>query len=138
VASWGGNPTLGVVVECYNQAGVRTDSKFNVLFLLPSPRLAYAWADRPTTNNYSPDTYYRSNPAGGAVMIVRYGVGEYSVFWTGMDPQILNGGNVQVTAYGGGNTQCKVTGWGLSLANVRCFAPTGAWVDSYFTVLLGS
>ena len=140
VAGWGGIPTLGISVECYNQAGVRTDSKFNVLFLLPSTHLAYAWADQPTASGYgySPDTNYRSNPAGGAVTIVRYGAGEYGVFWTGLDPHILNGGNVQVTAYGSGNAQCKVLSWGLNLANVACYAPTGARVDSYFTVLLGS
>jgi hypothetical protein len=41
-------------------------------------------------------------------------------------------------AYGTGNTQCKVTGLGASSAQVRCFAPSGLPMDSYYMVLLAS
>jgi hypothetical protein len=51
---------------------------------------------------------------------------------------ILQGGDAQVTAYGSGNAQCKVVSWGLASAQVRCFSPTGAPMDSFYTVLLGS
>ncbi len=55
-----------------------------------------------------------------------------------MGSKILNAGKVQVTAYGSGNAQCKVTGWGSTSADVLCFAPNGAPADTYNTVLLGS
>jgi hypothetical protein len=138
VGSWGGSPNLQVNVRCFSQSGVPSDTKFNVLFLLPSDHLAYAWANQPSSPNYTPSTFYSSNPTGGAISISRSGTGLYTVSWAGVDPQIFEGGDVQVTAYGGGNAQCKVSSWGSASANVRCFSPSGALVDAFYTVLLGS
>ena len=89
----------------------------------------------PSTASYTPDPFYST---GGATSITRLATGVYTVRWPEMDPQILQAGHVQVTAYGSGNAQCKVTGWGSTSADVLCFAPNGAPVDSYYTVLLGS
>jgi hypothetical protein len=57
---------------------------------------------------------------------------------TGIDAEIRDLGNAQVTAYGEGASQCKVTGSGQETVGVLCFAPNGARVNTYFTVLLGS
>jgi hypothetical protein len=138
VGGWGGSPNLSISVLCFGGAGVPRDTPFNVLFLLPADHLAYAWADQPSSASYTPSTFYSWNPAGGAINISRTGTGRYNVSWTGADPAIFDGGDVQVTAYGGGATQCKVEGGGSASATVRCFAPHGALVDSFFDVLLGS
>ena len=124
-----------VDVLCYTRAGAPVDTKFNVLYLAPSNRLAYAWADQPSTTSYGPDPFYST---GGPTSITRSGTGQYTVSWAGIASQLLQGGNVQVTAYGPGNAQCNVIQGGFGAAVVACFAPNGARVDSFFTVLLGS
>jgi hypothetical protein len=142
VGGWGGSPDLVVSVLCLTRAGSPADAKFNVLFLLPSPHLAYAWADQPTASSYTPSTFYSSNPTGGAISITRLGTGRYSVTWSGLGSNLLDGGDVQVTAYGSAgptsNAHCKVEFWGSQDAYVRCFSPTGTLVDSDFSVLFGS
>lgn len=141
VTSWGGSPDFFVYVQCYNKSGGPVDSKFNVLVLQPSLPLAYAWANSPTSASYTPSTFYSSNPGGGGITITRSGTGVYTVLFSGFSGLILDGGNVQVTAYGTfgtANTQCKVGGWGSQSVNVLCFKANGTPDDSYYTVLLGS
>jgi hypothetical protein len=138
VQNWTGSPNLVVNVRCFSSAGAGIDSKFNVLFLLPAPRLAYVWADQPVAGSYSPNPNYRFNPSGAPVVISRTATGSYTVTWQGADPQIIDGGDVQVTAYGAGNAQCKVERWTGDNAFIRCFGPTGAPMDSQFTALYGS
>lgn len=134
VGGWGGSPDLVVNVFCYSRAGALKDVKFNVFFATPNPSLAYAWANSPASASYSPSPFYRSNPSGGAVTITRSGVGRYAVTWSGL--ALLDGGDVQVTAYGGGNIVCKVEGWGPQTVGVRCFNPgTNALVDSQFDIM---
>jgi hypothetical protein len=96
--------------------------------------MGYAWANQPSTASYQAHSVYSWNPAGGGVSIIRQGTGIYGLTW---DPQPFNGyGTVQVTAFGGDATQCKVTVLGIRGAAVRCFAPNGVPVDAYYTVLL--
>jgi hypothetical protein len=135
VVEWG--PALAdvvVYVGCYTAAGALVDSKFSTLFVLPAPLMGYAWANQPSTASYMAHSVYSWNPAGGGVSIIRQGTGSYGLTW---DPQPFNGyGTVQVTAFGGDATQCKVTVLGIRGAAVRCFAPNGVPVDAYYTVLL--
>jgi hypothetical protein len=138
IGSWGGSPNLDVSVRCFSSAGVAIDSKFNLLFLLPAPHLAYVWADQPVAGSYSPSPFFRFNPSGAPVIISRTAPGSYRVTWQGADPQIIDGGDVQVTAYGAGNAQCKVINWSGDNVFVRCFGPTGVPMDSQFTALYGS
>jgi hypothetical protein len=134
VSGWGGSPNLDVGVLCYSRFGDPKDVKFNVFFATPNPNLAYAWADQPTTASYAPSSFYRSNPNGGGVSITRSSTGRYTVAWSGL--ALLDGGDVQVTAYGGGNIVCKVEGWGSTSVGVRCFNPgTNVLVDSYFDIM---
>ena len=137
IGSWGGSPDLFVNVLCYTRTGALKDVKFNLFFATPQPNLAYAWANQPSSPSYSPSTFYRSNPSGGAVSIVRSGVGRYTVAWSGLS--LLDGGDVQVTAYGAGNSVCKVESWGSQSVAVRCFNPgTNVLVDSYFDIMFFS
>lgn len=61
-------------------------------------------------------------------------MGRYTVAWSGL--ALLDGGDVQVTANGGGNVVCKVASWGTQTVSVRCFNPaTNALVDSLFDIM---
>jgi hypothetical protein len=139
VYNWGtsGSPNLFVDVRCYTRTGAPADTKFIVLFLLPSEHLAYAWGDKPTISSYSPLAAYSSNPALGAITIARVAAGVYDVAWAGADSEIIDEGNAQATAYGS-NAQCRVTSSYASFARVLCFAPSGTPMDTRFTVLFGS
>jgi hypothetical protein len=138
VRSWGGSPDLSIYVGCMTRTGSPKDLKFNVLFLMPNNHLGYAWANSPTSASYTPSAFYRFNSGGGGVTITRSGTGKYTVSFSGLGADLLDGGDVQVTAYGSGNAQCKVESWGSQSVNVRCFASSGALVDSYYDVFLGS
>ena len=139
VEEWGKTSEVGVWLRCWTPAGALTDSKFTVLFTPPAAHLAYAWANSPLASLYTPSSPHSSNPVGGAISIRRFSVGQYTVTWTGVDGEIRVYGNVQVTAFGAGNAQCKADG---SLqrdgAHVQCFAASGVFTDTEFTVLLGS
>ena len=133
-----GGEELLILVNCYTPAGVPVDSKFLVLFTLPSPHLAYAWSNQPSAT-YTPLAPYSSNPAGGSIAVDRYSTGTYVITWNGVDPAIVDDGGVQVTAYGTDNAQCKVTGYGPnSYVGVRCFGANGIPVDTRFSVLYHS
>lgn len=137
ISSWGASTDLDVGVLCYSRAGALKDVKFNLFFATPNPGVAYAWASNPTTASYSANTFYRSNPSGGNVQINRLGVGRYTVTFSGLT--LLDGGDVQVTAYGGGNRVCKVENWGAPTASVRCFDPaTNVLVDALFDIMFFS
>lgn len=135
VDGWFGSPDLTVTVVCFSRTGAAKDVKFNLFFTTPLSQLAYAWADNPTTPSYSPNAFYRT--PNGAVNVTRLEKGRYTVTWSGLT--LLDGGDVQVTAYGGTNIECKVESWGENSAAVRCFNPgTNALVDSYFDVMMFS
>jgi hypothetical protein len=136
IGGWGGSPDLLVSVYCFSRSGNPSDIQFNVLFLLPKNQVAYVWADQPTTTSYTPSPYYSANPGGGTVTITRSSPGQYQVHFSGLS--LPDGGDVQVSAYGGTTTQCKEQGWGSQDVYVHCFAPGGAPIDSYFDLLFGS
>jgi hypothetical protein len=136
VGSWDGDR---IDVQCFTRSGAPVDTKFNVLFLLPSNHLAYAFAQKPVADSYSPDPSFSSNPAGGDISITRFGTGRYTVTWTGLEPEIFDGGNPQVTATGvPSNVQCNVSAWDVQAVVVRCFGPDGALMDTQYNVLFGS
>ena len=129
VESWGGSQ---VIVDCFNTAGTAADSDFSVLAVSNQndKNIAFAWADKPTTASYTPNTDYSFNP-GGAITITRSGTGTYQVLFNGLNG---DGGDVQIDAYGS-NATCYSGGWGGSfLANVDCVNAAGAAVDSFFVI----
>ena len=97
------------------------------------------WNEAPAYPSYTPYGPYAWNPVGGAMNIRHIKTGEYTVTWTGVVGEIRVYGNVQVTAYGEGDAQCKAD---ASLQNdgahIQCFAANGVPMDALFTVLLGS
>ena len=134
-------PAVDLEVRCYNEAGVLQDSKFKILLAMPGNHLAYAWAERPTQQEeYAPHASFRWSPAGSQALVQRLGVGYYRVTWAGVDPFVVDGGVVQVTAQHSGNAQCKVYSIveETESARVLCFAPNGTPTDNVFSVLLAS
>jgi hypothetical protein len=140
VADWGSSYPNDVTVEvqCYTPAGAPADSKFNVMFQLRMTHVAFAYAHLPSTASYSPVPSLGWNPAqGNPITITRTGVGDYTVVWQGVDPEIVEGGTVQVTA-AASNAQCKAVSLFDTGVQVHCFGPNGAPMDATYSVLLGS
>jgi hypothetical protein len=137
VGGWSGSPDLSITVDCFAASGSPADTKFNVQFIGRTARAGYAWANEPSSPSYTPNPRYSSNNGGGAIQITRNSVGRYVVTFNGLGATLLDGGDVQVTAYGS-NSQCKEEFWGPESVSVRCFAPGGALIDSYFDVLMMS
>ena len=136
---WGGNPNLGLLVQCWTTGGQFVDTKFNLLFQLPAAHLAYAFANSPSLSSYSVDPFWSSNPSGGLVTVNRIATGEFTVHWAGSDPLILGLGNVQVTAVGwNSNGTCIISQLSPEGALVRCAAANGTPVNEPFSILLGS
>lgn len=136
---WQGNPNLSILVQCYTAGGLPVDAKFTVLFLLPAAHLAYAYANQPTLSAYNIDPFWSSNPSGGVTRVNRINRGIFNVTWEGVDPSIIDLGNVQVTALGlYDNATCAIYQLNTDGARVHCYATNGTPVDEPFTILLGS
>ena len=117
------------------------DAAFSIAVIPPvnDSSVGYAWADRSTTNSYSPNATYAHNPEGSAIQATRRGTGRYTVNFEDLNQANQAGGHVHVTAYGAAANHCKVESWdnaGLDFsANVACFNSSGSRVDSQFNVL---
>lgn len=92
---------------------------------------AYAWNNSPSANANLTNNGYTYNRSGGAVTVVHNSAGNYTVTFAGLN---LNGGNVVVSGYGGSPTWCKVSSWGSTTVNVRCFDAAGAPADDFWTL----
>jgi hypothetical protein len=96
---------------------------------------ATVWAYSPTTPEYRITGGYSAHSGDGDVVVRRTGTGAYTVVLEG---GATTGGVAHAVAYGGGPVLCTVAGWYPSLVapdlliQVRCFAATGAPVDSQF------
>ena len=136
---WQGSPNLSILVQCYTAGGVPVDAKFTVLFLLPAPHLAYAYTNQSGVSSYNVDPFWSSNPAGGQVRVDRLNRGIFNVTFAGVDPSIIDLGNVQVTALGVyDNSTCAIYQLNVDGARVHCFAANGTAVDVPFTILYAS
>ena len=133
VGSWGGS---AVSVFCFNAAGTAVDGQFTVLAVSSTNQrnIAFAWADQATTASYTANSSYAYNPAG-SITISRASAGSYAVVFNGLS---ANGGTVQITAYGSGNTSCYSNGWETPNfeADVICIDPNGTQVDSLFSLAI--
>jgi hypothetical protein len=141
----GSNELVGV--QCYNSAGSASDEYFSVAYVNGMNILgdnlmadAYAWANQPSTASYTPALAYQSSTtiaSSGTITISRAAAGSYDVFLPFQD-QGLDGGHVQVTAYGSGSNRCQVGGWfttsGGRTARIYCYSNAGVLTDSYFAV----
>jgi hypothetical protein len=105
----------------------------------PLPNLgvvATVWANQPTTAEYVVNNGWSWSSTEGDIVVRRTGTGAYTVE---LQHAATNTGVAHVVAYGGGPVHCTVASWYRSLLGgnhlliqVRCFAATGAPVDSRF------
>jgi hypothetical protein len=109
----------------------------------PPSRAAWVWASTPSaTGCYTPSAWYSYSELGGANQVCNNpgGVaGSYTVDFANFSGY---GGNVQVSAYGGGNERCKVSSWGpvtgAIRAHIRCHTPGGAPANTQFVAFFRS
>jgi astacin (peptidase family M12A) len=93
--------------------------------------IAYAWANRPASATYTPDSNYVFND-GQPVQISRRSLGRYSVAFGRVAGA---GANVQVQLYGADAGYCSAQGWNIGTVNVLCYDAAGAPADRRFVVL---
>jgi len=130
--------TLQAYINCYTAAGAPTNTLFTANYVrrndFPGIEGAYVWANDPSSSSYTPSSTYSWNSTGGAITISHtLGSGVYTVALGG---QNLGGGTVEVTAYGGSNSYCKVGSWGGTSVTVVCFdGSTGLAADSQFDMI---
>ncbi len=122
-------------VRCYDASGTLADSQYTASVVLPNQPVsmriaAYAWANEPTSDSYTPAESYSYNSAGGAIFATRYDVGDYTVTFQNLQ---IDNGNVQVTPYDT-SASCTVSSWSESSVNVGCYNTAGQPVDSRFIV----
>jgi hypothetical protein len=144
VASWNFAAGTDFVagVRCFDHAGNSVDTMYTVRVVVNNATFGkngYAWANNPTSASYTPDAMYSFNSSGGAISITRSGTGAYAVQFAGLGGGSTLGGNVLVTAYGGGSATCKVSSWNFAaginfVASVRCFTEAGIAVDTQYTI----
>jgi hypothetical protein len=135
-------------VRCYSMDGDAMDTRFTLTLAAETNILglenccdpdgnssAYALVFTPEVNGefeiWEPSEF-TSNPFATGVGN-RLGVGRYSVDWY---PHISHGpGNVQVTAYSGEATNCKVAYWNNTDGIVvQCYDTDGTATDAWFTL----
>jgi hypothetical protein len=144
VGSWSSSNGTDVAanVFCYNTAGSLADNSFTLLYQARSSddafraKLAFLWANEPTTANYTPDTSYQYNETGGTNTITRNGAGSYTANLPGLT---RTGGTVLVTAYGSTAARCQAAGWtggssGTDV-NVTCTNAAGVATDEMFDLV---
>jgi probable HAF family extracellular repeat protein len=115
--------------------------------LLLSPkllkRMAYAWANQPTTASYTPPTQYWYHAGGGTIGVTRQSTGAYDVAFGSLPGWGNNGlsSAVAITAYGSSRISCSLASYASSpttaVATVACYdVVTKLSADSRFTILL--
>ncbi|HEY1741152.1 MAG TPA: hypothetical protein VGI86_20725 [Acidimicrobiia bacterium] len=133
VASWGGNPDIGVNVLCFGPGGTaRMDETFDVVYTVGagSPAYAYAWDDYPSSSG-TPNRDYSFDGKGGTITSRHMSTGRYEL----TVPHLAgSNGTVKVTAYGIAPALCSVITWVGGFIDVACNRPSGAAVDSEFDV----
>jgi hypothetical protein len=135
-----------VSVSCANRSGPVDNANFSVLFSRPAwgttGPYGYLWADIPTGGCYTPNLRYQFNSAGRENTVCRTATGQWNVTLPGLGPWTAaeGGGDIQVNAYGGTTARCGIVNWYTDSSNalqatVTCTTPSGAPVDTYFTLL---
>lgn len=97
-------------VQCRNLFGIPTDSRFNLLFVKQETErenLSYGWVDDAVASNGIISANSSTGP-GGSIIWHRVATGDYDLEFTHLDDYGVDGGTVQVTAYGTDDAWCKI------------------------------
>ena len=128
-----------VEVRCFTGTGNPMNAQFSIAVLRPAATRGFAFANQPTANGYAPLGSGSYNPTG-SIKVNRVSTGYYEVVFTNLGTKTAtHGGNVQVTAVGGGKATCRISWPWYGETNmsvpVSCYLPGGVPVDNKFTVL---
>lgn len=96
---------------------------------------SFAWGASPSTSSYVPPADFAYSDAGHGSQIIRTGPGSYEVHFNGLENVTEALGNVQISAYGSGTTDCQVGSWNGDIAQVKCFATDGTASDARFSLI---
>jgi hypothetical protein len=142
VGFWsGGSSGVGIAVFCYDSHGTAVDSGFTLSYTdhqglkgHATAKVAYLWANDPSSSSYTPDSFYSYSKPAGAAHINSSNIGRYTVTLARMPV----GGAVVVTAYGSDAHTCQLSKIRTSTTpqkvQVRCFMFDGTPADSYFNL----
>jgi probable HAF family extracellular repeat protein len=134
--------SAGQIAATGSMAG---SSDVHALLLTPAVlnRVAYAWANQPTTASYTPSADYAYNAGGGTIRVTRQSTGVYDVTFSSLPGWGNNGlsSAVAVTPYGSSTISCSLASYASSattaVATVACYnVITRVPADSRFTVLV--
>lgn len=128
-------------VTCRNRIGLPRNSEFTLSFTDQqglkghnTAKVAYLWADQPSSASYVPMGFYRYSSASQTSRITRQSQGRYTVKLNGMP----KGGAVQVVAYGADPVRCQLASIRTSgtpqLVKVRCYELGNAPIDYQFNL----
>jgi hypothetical protein len=144
VVGWGPSGSDAIVyVDCYTLSGAPLDTYFTLDFTsLNEPLFAfnesYAWADQPSTFQYTPDTTYNYSdlPLASYVHASHLGTGEYLLSVDETNATTV--GTFKVTPYGAGGGTCNLvsfnnSGGTFTSVEMTCFNAAGAPADRQFT-----
>ncbi len=125
---------VGVTVYCRSINGDPQNTRFAFSYTSRSglqrrAPAAYVYAASSTlTTPYDP--YYSYDSTGGALIVQRQSTGRYRI---DMPRQNLDGGNVQISAYGTADSYCGVVHWGSKDGvSVKCHDLNGNPIDAAF------
>jgi uncharacterized protein YjdB len=103
-------------------------------------RFAFAHANQPSTQTYTPSTADQFVSGGGQISVVRQSDGVYDVTIPNTAKAAGQREIVLVTSTGGGNIACQIGAWNNSGANtvarVYCFSTIGLASDGQFMITL--
>ena len=133
VGSYSGTSTFSV--RCFDSGGILSDSAFTMSFIARTPTgkfatpIAFAWADKPGTASYAPNSAHSYSASGQAPVATRSGSGTYQMRFPGLQ---VSAGTVDVSAYG--SVKCGVVSWGGDAIKIQCHDRSGVLIDSAYTV----
>ncbi|MEJ2641009.1 MAG: hypothetical protein P8010_15675 [Desulfosarcinaceae bacterium] len=126
----------GVLVDCYDRDGRRTDTQFNVFVTAKPYRGGLALVIDDGTQVWDQYSY---NWTGGDITVTHTGFGRYTVNFRGLADYWSRDGTAMVTAHGDENESCAVSGPRRQgddvVVDVTCSRPGGgAFYDSRYTL----
>ncbi len=134
---------LEVRIRCADFAGALTDSRFSFLMVgensLPG-RLAFAWADQPSTTQYTPDLSFSWNPSGNPITITNLAPGlDWGEYSADLGAPGTTGGKETylISPYGDANALCRLWAWtpASGIVDVDCFDGAGRMADRFYNIL---
>lgn len=141
VVNWNiASSAVAVNVACFRGDGSPVDTQFTLSYMTDVLiGGAFAWADQPYTQSYTPAPRYERSSTGSTITVIRDAIGSYNVTIPSQPP--YNKTAAFVTSYGTTPNYCNVGNWlasGTSKYNtvisVKCYDRYGSPADDRYAV----